>query len=81
MHGYHQTPCRVRIEVGWEGDYRDGEEGNGDNLVSKKLSIFRTYLPPTPSWVGLTYILYCSKQWEDPLHLKGASLTFLVTSI
>jgi hypothetical protein len=54
------TPCRVRIEVGWEGDYRDGEEGNGDNLVSKKLSIFRTSLPPTTSWVGLTYIVYCT---------------------
>jgi hypothetical protein len=75
------TPFRVRIEVGWEGDYRDGEEGNGDNLVSKKLSIFRTSLPPTPSRVGLTYILYCSKQWKGPLHLKGASLAYLVTSI
>ncbi len=32
--------------------------------------------------MGLTYILfYCDKKWEDPQHLKGASLTYLTSSM
>jgi hypothetical protein len=46
MHGYHQTPCGVRIDGGKKGDCHDGEKGGGTfhnfsqlHLLPKILSV------------------------------------------